>query len=89
MLGVCLPSLHKKANTSVKHRHHTPYEQLVENGGVGLGVIHSIFGSSVASFLVFGGGRGGGGGKSPNVPREKNNVTFIRDRAPQKHIYFH
>ena len=50
--------------------------------------------SSVASFLVLGGG-GGGGGKHPKCTdrRKKNlvHVTYMRERAPQKHIglYFH
>ena len=34
-------------------------------------------GSSVASFLVFGGGGGG--------CTDRKNVTYIRERAPQKH----
>ena len=45
-----------------------------------------LFSSSVASFLVWGGGT-----RPPNVPTEKKNhvhVTYMRERAPQKHIYF-
>ena len=37
-------------------------------------------GSSVASFLVLG---GGGGASPPNVPTEQI-VTYMRERAPQK-----
>ena len=39
--------------------------------------------SNVASFLVLG---GGGGGKTPNVPTKT--LTYMRERAPQKHIIF-
>ena len=44
-----------------------------------------IFGSSVASFLVW-----GWRAIPPNVPTKINNVhvTYTRERAPQKHIYF-
>ena len=34
---------------------------------------------------------GGGGGETPNVPTEKNNVhiTYMQERAPQKHLGLH
>ena len=48
-------------------------------------VITSVgMGSTVASFLAWGGG--GGGVSPPNVPLEKI-VTYMRERAPQKHIF--
>ena len=40
--------------------------------------------SSVASFLLW-----GGGARPPNVPtEEKNHVTYMRERGPQKYMYF-
>ena len=38
--------------------------------------------SSVASYLVL----GGGGGQDPQMYRQKK-VTYMRERAPQKHIF--
>ena len=38
--------------------------------------------TSVASFLVW----GGGGGQDPQMYRQKK-VTYVRERAPQKHIF--
>ena len=40
-------------------------------------------GSSVASILVWG---GGGGGKPPKCTARKKIVTYMRERARQKHI---
>ena len=39
--------------------------------------------TSVASFLVLG---GGGGARPPNVPTEKRELICASERAPQKHI---
>ena len=39
--------------------------------------------SSVASFLVL----GGGGGQDPEMYRQKIYVLILRERAPQKHIF--
>ena len=38
--------------------------------------------SRVASFLVL-----GGGGQAPQLYRQKKIVTYMRERAPQKHIF--
>ena len=47
--------------------------------------IHPCPTSSVASFFAM----GGGGGSLPNVPTEKQMyVTYMRERAPQKCVYF-
>ena len=54
----------------------------VDSGGGG-GGMGGCIPSSVASLLVL-----GGGGQAPQMYRQKKIVTYMRERAPQKHIYF-